>query len=101
MNDFLRRIRRLRKQIQADELPMVTLIYSDGTERAMDGMEAFREICTNKAVVKARCQNEQDQSFFEALGPGFDCAELWSDQTTFEAARTESEQRENRKGVGL
>ena len=79
MSDFLRRIRRLRKQIEADEPSMVTLIYSDGTERTMDGLEAFREICTNKAVVEARCQDEQDQSFFDALGPGFDCSELWTE----------------------
>lgn len=80
MNDFLRRIRRLRKQIEAGEPSMVTLIYSDGSERTMDGMEAFMEMCTNKDVVKARCRDEQEQSFFDALGPGFDCAELWAEE---------------------
>lgn len=58
---------------------MVTLVYSDESERTMDSMEAFKEICTNKTVMETRCQDEQDQSFFDALGPGFDCAELWSE----------------------
>lgn len=77
MTDFLRRVQRLKKKLQISEIPVVTLIYTDGHERTMDGADAFREICTNDSVVSARCQDERDQSFFDALGPGFDCSELW------------------------
>lgn len=79
MTDFLRRVQRLKKQLEISELSMVTLIYSDGSERTMDGSEAFREFCTNKSVVSSRCHDEREQSFFDALGPGFDCAELWDE----------------------
>lgn len=79
MTDFLRRVQRLKKKLEISELPAVTLIYSDGAERTMDCTEAFREMCTNKSVVSAISQDAKVQSFFDALGPGFDCAELWED----------------------
>ena len=79
MNSFLRRIRRLREQLTGPEVTKVIVVYSDGSESTMDGNEAFLQVCTNKDVVNIRCQNENEQSFFDALGPGFDCAELWKD----------------------
>ena len=79
MNGFLRRIRRLKEELKGPEIPPVTVVYTDGSEREMEGTAAFHEICTNKDVVEVRCLNPEAQSFWDALRPGFDCAELWSD----------------------
>lgn len=79
MNGFLRRIRRLKTDLKGPEILPVTVVYADGSEREMEGTAAFHEICTNKNVTEVRCLNPGEQAFWDALGPGFDCAELWAD----------------------
>lgn len=84
MNDFIRRIRRLQKQL-GTKAPSVTLVYEDGTEVLVGGSEALGEILKDHSIVDIRCANETGQSFFSALleaeqecrGNFDDLNELW------------------------
>ena len=79
MRSFLRRVGRLIEELKGREIPPVTVVYADGSKRIMDGGAAFHEICTNREAVKVHCENPGEQLFFDALGAGFDCTELWKD----------------------
>lgn len=66
MNDFIRRIRRLQKQLGIQR-SSVSLIYGDGTERPVGCLEAFSEILKDSSIVNIKCTNETAQSFFSTL----------------------------------
>ena len=66
MNDFLRRVRRLQKQLSVKE-SLITLIYDDGTERRVCCMDAVSEILKDHSIVDIKCDDVTAQYFFSAL----------------------------------
>ena len=66
MNDFVRRIRRLQKQLSV-KVSTVTLIYNNGAERSVPCLEAVCEVLRDHSVVDIRCTGETDQSFFASM----------------------------------
>lgn len=74
MNDFLRRIKRLKKELNVVDPLIVTLIYMDGSERTMDDEEAFEELCVRGDIKAVRCAYADLKSLFDAMLPGCDCA---------------------------
>lgn len=66
MNDFLRRIRRLQKQLEV-KTASVTVIYNDGTARLVGCLDAFNEVLRDQRIVDIKCADETAQSFFSAL----------------------------------
>ena len=67
MNGFLRRVRRLQKLVRAYTPSYVTLIYNDGTERCVRGLEVVCEIMKDHNIVDIKCEDETGQSLFSAL----------------------------------
>lgn len=73
MNDFLRRIRRLEKQIQFKEQPMAVLTYGGGTVREMGWMDAFLEIGGGADVIAVQySEDETGESLLVAMLPGIE-----------------------------
>ena len=66
MNDFLRRVRRLQKQLSVKE-SLITLIYDDGTERRVCCMDAVSEILKDHSIVDIKCDDDEGCSFLSAL----------------------------------
>lgn len=66
MNDFVRRIRRLQKQLSV-KMPHVTVVYNDGIERPMACLDAVCEVLKDLRIVGIKCTGETDGAFFAAL----------------------------------
>ncbi len=66
MNDFMKRICRLRERL-GPELPPVTLIYANGERRSMAALEAFDAVVSEHSIVSAESQDKTSTSFFMAL----------------------------------
>lgn len=66
MNDFLRRIRRLQKQLEV-KTASVMVIYNDGAARFVSCLDAFNEVLKDQSIVDIKCTDETAQSFFSAL----------------------------------
>lgn len=66
MNGFLRRVRRLQERLSV-EMPSVTLIYSDGSERLVGSLEAISEIVKDHNIVDIKCNAETSSSLFSIL----------------------------------
>ena len=81
MNDFMKRVQRLKKKLSISGPVMVTLVYMDGKERTMDDDAAFAEFFARDDIQDVRCANEGLLSLLVALLPGFDCASEWEDDS--------------------
>ena len=69
MNDFMKRIQRLKKKLNIVTPLAVTLVYMDGTERTMNDDLAFDELCTRGDISAVRCSAEDLRSLLEAMLP--------------------------------
>lgn len=81
MNDFMKRIQRLKKKLNIVTPLSVTLVYMDGTERTMNDDLAFDELCTRGDISAVRCSAEDLRSLLEAMLPGCDCGGDWDDDS--------------------
>ena len=64
--DQLKRRIRLLRERKAGKV-YVTLLYDDGTEKTVGGLEAVEEIITDHSIVDVKCHDEAGQSLFSAL----------------------------------
>ena len=82
MNDFMKRVQRLKKRLKIVGPLAVTLVYMDGTERTMNDDRALDELFTRGDIAEVRCDSEALKSFLNAMLPGCSCGDDWDDDSS-------------------
>lgn len=82
MNDFMKRIQRLKKKLNLVTPMSVTLVYMDGTERTMNDDLALDELFARGDIAEVHCAVEALKSFLAAMLPGCSCGDDWDDDSS-------------------
>jgi len=70
MNDFMKRVERLRAALAGRERERPTLVYADGSQRSMGTLEAVDEMCKRDDIVDVLAQDDTTRSLLLAMrGP--------------------------------
>lgn len=70
MNDFMKRVERVKAALVGRQPSKVTLVYTDGSQRSVAVLEAVEEISSRDDVVDVLAQDDTTRSLLLAmLGP--------------------------------
>lgn len=70
MNDFLKRVERVKAALVGRQPSGVTLVYVDGSQRSVGVLGAIDEICRREDVVDVLAQDDTTSSLLRGmLGP--------------------------------
>lgn len=76
MNDFMKRLERVRSELKDRERELSTLVYADGSQRSMGTLEAVEEVSTRGDVVDVLSEDATTRSLLLAMCGPWDFSDL-------------------------
>lgn len=76
MNDFLKRVERVKAALVGSQPSGVTLVYADGSRRSVGVLEAVDEICKREDVVDVLAQDDTTSSLLRGMRGPWDFSDL-------------------------